>query len=184
MKIKKWLIPAVLASFILTLFGGVSIIPANAQSKIRIGTYDSRYVALAFYRADNMKQINDFMVNLKEELNKARESGDKNKIKELEARGPAFQNLTHQQVFGNLSIPNVMATIKDQLPAIAQKAGVTMIVSKWEIQYSEPWIEQVDLTMQILDLFHIDDVMRKMIEESIRTNLQPVPVEQLLNPYD
>jgi hypothetical protein len=90
----------------------------------------------------------------------------------------------HQQVFGNLSIPNVMATIKDQIPAIAQKAGVTMIVSKWEIQYSEPGIEQVDLTMQIIGLFHIDDVTRKMIEEGFSANLEPAPVEQLLNPYD
>jgi hypothetical protein len=181
METARWVIKAVLACFILTLFGGASVVPANAQPKIRIGTYDSRYVALAFY---NMKQINDFMVNLNEELNKARESGDKNKIMELEAKGPAFQNLMHQQVFGNLSIPNVMATIKDQLPAIAQKAGVTMIVSKWEIQYSESGVEQVDLTMQILDLFHIDDVTKKMIEEGLSANLQPVPVEQLLNPYN
>ena len=184
METARWMIKAILACFILTLFGGASVVPANAQPKIRIGTYDSRYVALAFYRADNMKQINDFMVNLNEELNKARESGDKNKIMELEAKGPAFQNLMHQQVFGNLSIPNVMATIKDQLPAIAQKAGVTMIVSKWEIQYSESGIEQVDLTMQILDLFHVDDATRKMIEEGLSANLQPVPVEQLLNPYN
>jgi hypothetical protein len=181
METARWVITAVLACFILTLFGGASVVPANAQPKIRIGTYDSRYVALAFY---NMKQINDFMVNLNEELNKARESGDKNKIMELEAKGPAFQNLMHQQVFGNLSIPNVMATIKDQLPAIAQKAGVTMIVSKWEIQYSESGVEQVDLTMQILDLFHIDDATKKMIEEGLSANLQPVPVEQLLNPYN
>ncbi len=184
METARWMIKAILACFILTLFGGASVVPANAQPKIRIGTYDSRYVALAFYRADNMKQINDFMVNLNEELNKARESGDKNKIMELEAKGPAFQNLMHQQVFGNLSIPNVMATIKDQLPVIAQKAGVTMIVSKWEIQHSESGIEQVDLTMQILDLFHVDDATRKMIEEGLSANLQPVPVEQLLNPYN
>jgi hypothetical protein len=181
METTKWMITAVLAWFILTLFGGASVNPANAQPKIRVGTYDSRYAALAFYRADNAK---NFMMNLNQELNKARESGDKNKIKELEAKGPAFQNLMHQQVFGNLSIPNVMATIKDQLPAIAQKAGVTMIVSKWEIQYSESGIEQVDLTMQILDLFHIDDATRKMIEEGLSANQQPVPVEQLLNPYN
>lgn len=183
MEKKKWLITVIFTCFIFIQFGGVSAVTANAQSKIRIGTYDSRYVALAFYRADNMKKINDFMVNLNEGLNKARESGDKNKIMELEAKGPAFQNLMHQQVFGNLSIPNVMMTIKDQLPAVAQKAGVTMIVSKWEIQYSEPAIEQVDITMQIIDLFHIDDTTEKMIEEGFSANQEPAPVEQLLNPY-
>ena len=90
----------------------------------------------------------------------------------------------HQQCFGNLSIPNVMKTIQDRLPAIAKKTGVTLIVSKWEIQYSDPEIEPVDLTLQLVDLFTTDDATRKMIEEGLKQNQKPVPVEQLLNPYD
>ncbi len=157
---------------------------ADAQSKIRIGTYDSRFVALAFYRADNMKRMRDFMGNLNLELQKAKQANDEKKLNELLAKGPAFQNLAHQQVFGNLSIPNAMETIKDRLPAIAKKMGVTLIASKWEIQYSSPEIETVDLTLQLVDLFNIDDATRKGIEEGLKQNQEPIPAEQLLNPYD
>jgi len=184
MKIKKWLSTMLVVCLMIASFAGVSAKAADAQSKIRLGTYDSRFVALAFYRAENMKRVRDFMGNLSLELQKAREAKDEKKVKELEAKGPAFQNLMHQQVFGNLSIPNVMETIKDRLPAIAKKAGVTLIVSKWEIQYSDPEIEPVDLTLQLVDLFTTDDATRKMIEEGLKQNQKPVPVEQLLNPYD
>jgi hypothetical protein len=184
MKIEKWFSTMLIACFMIAFLAGGALKAADTQSKIRIGTYDSRFVALAFDRADNMKRIRDFMGNLNLELQKAREAKDENKLKELEAKGPAFQNLMHQQVFGNLSIPNVIETIKDRLPAIAKKTGVMLIVSKWEIQYSAPEIEPVDLTLQLVDLFNIDDATRKMIEEGLKQNQKPVPVEQLLNPYD
>jgi hypothetical protein len=182
MKPTKWFNATILACFILTVLAAVWTATANAQSKIRIGTYDSRSVALAFYRADNMKTMQDFIRNLNAELNKAREAKDEKKVKELEAKGPAFQNLMHQQVFGNLSIPNVMTTIKDQLPTIAQKVGVTLIISKWEIQGFESGIELIDLTQQLVELFHVDDTTRKMTQE-IRSQ-EPVPIDQLLNPND
>ncbi len=157
---------------------------AEAQSKIRIGTYDSRFVALAYYRADNMKKVRDFMGNLNLEQQKAREANDEKKLKALEAMGPAFQNLMHQQVFGNLSIPNVLEALKDKLSPVAQKAGVTLVVSKWEIQCAGAEIEPVDLTLQLVNFFNLDDATRKMIEEGMRQNQKPVSIEQLLNPYD
>ena len=184
MKTEKWLSTILVVCFMIASFAVISVKAEDAQSKIRLGAYDSRFVALACYRAENMKRIRDFMGNLNLELQKAREAKDENKLKELEAKGPAFQNLMHQQVFGNLSIPNVMETIKDRLPAIAKKTGVTLIVSKWEIQYSGPEVESVDLTLQLVDLFNIDEATRKMIEEGLKQNQKPVPVEQLLNPYD
>ncbi|MCE5249825.1 hypothetical protein LLG96_06345 [bacterium] len=167
---------------ILLLHGSVSA--AEPPAKLRIGTYDSRFVALAFYRSGNVKTIRELQGKLAEELQKAREAKDEKKVKELESQGTALQNLMHQQVFGNLSVPNIMTTINDQLPAIAQKAGVSMIVSKWEIQYNSSGIELIDLTLPLAELFHPDDATRKMIEESLKKNPEPVSVYQLLNPYD
>jgi Skp family chaperone for outer membrane proteins len=184
MKTEKCLSTILVVCFMIASFASVPLNAADAQSKIRIGVYDSRFVALAFYRAENMKKVRDFMESLNLELQKAKEANDEKKVKELEAKGPAFQNLMHQQVFGNLSIPNVMGTIKDQLPAIAKKMGTSLIVSKWEISYSGPEIETVDLTLQLVGLFTVDDATRKMIEEGFKQNQEPVPVDQLLNPYD
>jgi hypothetical protein len=161
-----------------------SIATAAQTTKIRIGTYDSRFVALAFYRADNMKFVQNMMETTNAELKKARDAKDENKVKELEARGPAFQNLMHQQVFGNLSIPNVMTTIEAKLPDIARKAGVSMVVSKWEIEYKDSGIETVDVTSQLVDLFRIDENTRKMISDGMKSNQAPVPVDQLLNPNE
>jgi Skp family chaperone for outer membrane proteins len=184
MKTDKWFSTMLIACCMFASIAGEALKAADTQSQIRVGTYDSRLVALAFYRADNMKRISDFMDNLNLELQKAQEAKDDKKLKDLEARGPAFQNLMHQQVFGNLSIPNVIETIKDRLPAIAKKTGVSLVVSKWEIQYADPEIETVDLTFQLVDIFNLDDTTRKMIEEGNIKNQEPVPVEQLLNPYD
>ncbi|MHB9028549.1 MAG: hypothetical protein ACYC9O_07265 [Candidatus Latescibacterota bacterium] len=164
------------------LFSG-SVAAAEPPARIRIGTFDSRFVALAYYRSDGMKTIREFRTKLEEELLKAREANDEKKVKALEAQGPALQNLLHQQVFGNLSIPNVMRTIADRLPEIAKKNGVTLIVSKWDIPYSAG-IEPVDLTIQMVGLFPIDDETKKMIENGLKDNRDPVPVEKLLNPYD
>lgn len=183
-KFEKRLSTMLIVCLMTASFAAVYPKAADAQSKIRIGTYDSRFVALAFYRADNMKRMRDFMGNLNLELQKAKQANDEKKLNELLAKGPAFQNLAHQQVFGNLSIPNAMETIKDRLPAIAKKMGVTLIASKWEIQYSSPEIETVDLTLQLVDLFNIDDATRKGIEEGLKQNQEPIPAEQLLNPYD
>ena len=184
MKIEKWLGTILVVSFMIAPFAAASAKAEDAQAKVHLGTYDSRFVALAFYRAENMKGIRDLMGNLNLEIQKAREAKDEKKLKELEAKGPAVQNLMHQQVFGNLSIPNVMETIKGQLPAIAKKAEVALIVSKWDIPYSGPGIETVDLTLQLVELFKIDDATRRMIDEGLKQNQKPVPVEQLLNPYD
>lgn len=184
MKIEKRLNTILLSCIMFASFAAAPVKAEDGRSKIRLGTYDSRFVALAFYRAENMKRVRDSMGNLNLELQRAKEAKDEKKLKELEAKGPAIQNLMHQQVFGSLSIPNVMETIKDELPVIAKKAGVTLIVSKWEIQYSGPEIETIDLTLQLVDLFKIDDTTRKMIDEGLKQNQKPVPVEKLLNPYD
>jgi hypothetical protein len=184
MKTEKWLSVSLIMCFVIAPSTGRSLTAAETKSKVRIGTYDSRFVALAFYRAENMKRTRDFMGNLNLEMQKAKEAKDDKKLRELEAKGPAFQNLMHQQVFGNLSIPNVIETIKDGLPAIAQKMGVTLVISKWEIHYASPDIESVDVTLQLVDLFNLDETTRKMIEEGIKQNQKPVPVEKLLNPYE
>jgi Skp family chaperone for outer membrane proteins len=163
------------------LVRGASSLRAEPPATLRIGTFDSRFVALAYYRSEpGMQAVRDLPAQMKA----AREAKDEEKIKELEAKGPALQNLMHQQVFGNLSIPNVLKTVSTSLPEIAQKAGVSLLVSKWEVQYSAPGIEMVDLTAQIVDLFHVDDATRKMIDQGMKDAGEPVPVEQLLNPME
>ena len=159
----------------------IQVAGAEPPSRLRVGTFDSRFVALAYYRSEHGTKA---VRALQEEFKEARDAKNKKRVKELEARGPALQNLMHQQVFGSLSIPNVMKVVSASLPAVAAEAGVSLVVSKWDIQYSTPGIELVDLTEQLVELFELDDDTRRMIEKARETGAEPVPLDQLLEPHD
>ena len=73
---RSWI--ALLAG-ILLLSGSVA--SSEPPAKLRIGTFDSRFVALAFYRADNLKNIRELMGKLDKELKKAREARDEKSVK-------------------------------------------------------------------------------------------------------
>ena len=162
-----------------------SFASAEALSKIRVGTYDSRFVALAYYRSDQGSAfMREFQGKMNADLDKAKKEKDEKHVKELEAMGPAMQNLMHQQVFGNLSIPNVLKTINDRLPELAKKADVSLIVSKWDIRCQSSDIECVDITGQIIELFHPSEEILKMIEGYSKQAKEPVPIERLLNPFE
>ena len=149
----------------LLLLGGALLVTtavgAQAPTRLRVGTFDSRLVALAYYRSPATKE---WMQALRADINKAKVANDEKRVKELEAQGPARQSLMHLQVFSNGSISNVTAVIADRLPAIAAAAGVSAVVSKWEIPYSETTVEQVDVTAQIAALFNPDDATKKIME--------------------
>ena len=107
--------------WIAALTGAVAAqIPSSAPApaapqKVRVGVYDSRMVALAYYNgADHQK----FMQELMAQLKAAKAANDATRITELEYQGPALQNLMHYQVFSNASIPNVMERLTADLPTI------------------------------------------------------------------
>ena len=149
----------------LLLLGGALLVTtaveAQAPTRLRVGTFDSRLVALAYYRSPATKE---WMQALRADINKAKVANDEKRVKELEAQGPARQSLMHLQVFSNGSISNVTGVIADRLPAIAAAAGVSAVVSKWELPYSEATVEQVDVTAQIAALFNPDDATKKIME--------------------
>jgi hypothetical protein len=64
------------------------------------------------------------------------------------------------------------------LPAIAQAAGVQLIVSKWDIAYQSPEAELIDLTAEIIKPFQPSDRTLKTIEELKK--LAPLSDDQLV----
>lgn len=144
--------------------------------EIRIGTFDSRALAMAWYRSPTFKEQ---MSELHAAHQRARASGDEERVKELEARGPTMQDLMHKQGFGTWPVDNILEKIKDEIPGIAEQAGVSVIVSKWDIVHQTSGIEFVDVTDQMVAPFEPDEATRKVIEE-IREK-KPVPLEQLEN---
>jgi tetratricopeptide (TPR) repeat protein len=71
-----------------------------------------------------------------------------------------------------------MEKISDALPVIAQEAGVSVIVSKWEVTYKSPPAEVVDLTPQLVALFDPSEETLKIVEDM--KTIDPVPIDQML----
>ena len=132
----------------------------GSAAKARVGIYDSRAVAVAFAGS---AAFNRWMGDLKAEHGKAKASGDQERAAELEAEGAARQRLLHMQAFSTGQVTNLLDQVKDKLPAIHEKAGVSVLVSKWDkdglARYKDA--ELVDVTMALVDAFSPSERQRK-----------------------
>lgn len=120
-------------------------------AKVRIGTFDSRLIALAYYSSkDYDKVIADF----EKEYKDANLKHDSSLIKTLLVKGPVMQRMMNDRIYGKGTINDILDNYKERVAAIAKAENVVMAVSKWEIQYKIPNVELVDLTWKIMDIFH------------------------------
>jgi len=146
------------------------------KAKIRVGTFDSRAVAVAYFNSEMRRQHTRRMMD---EYQKAKAANDQKKVKEFEAIRRANEQQIHRQGFSTASVANILAQIKDQLPGIAKEAGVDLIVSKWEIAYQSDTAEFVDLTGLLIKPFQPDKKVLGWI-----TDLQkrkPIALQDLEN---
>lgn len=150
---------------------------AEAGETMRLGTYDSRVVALACARSQAFAASLD---ELRSELVAAKAAGDQAKVQELEQEGAWMQVRLHQRTFSTAGAADLLKGLESRLPAIAKQAGVAAIVSRWELPYSSPSIELVDVTQQVAALFAPDAATRKLMDEVAAMAPQPfdeVPLE-------
>ena len=167
---KNNMLPKIFCALLLSSF---FIYSQQETTNLRVGTFDSRCVAAAYGRSDFMKEMD----SIKIKYAKAKEEGNKELIEELERLGPTKQMLMHQQGFSTGSILNIMEKVKYKLPFIAKENNVKVIVSKWEVMFSDESIELVDITDQLVEFFNPDEATRKIISE-IKA-MEPVPIEQI-----
>lgn len=170
-------------SFGKSVFVGLSILAVCVMflalqpnpKKFRVGAFDSRAIAIAYARSDLHAP---YMRSLKEKYEKAKAEKNEKVIKECEAEGPAQQQILHQQGFSIASVADILEKVKDDLPKIAQEAGVDIIVSKWEVVHKNPSIEIVDVTSHLVKLFNPDEMTLKTIEGIQKQ--PPIPLLELL----
>ena len=164
----------------LLIFVSGIVLSQQETNKLRIGTFDSRCVAVAYGRSVEFMNGLD---NLKNDIVKAKESGNEELAKELEQQGPTQQVLMHQQVFSSGSINNILEKVKDKLPTLAKDNNVKMILSKWEIPFADDSFEYIDITDQLIIFFNPDDATKKIID-NIKA-MEPIPIEKIsINPMD
>jgi uncharacterized membrane protein (DUF106 family) len=158
---------------------GASAWAQSKENTLRIGVYDSRAIAVAW---GNSAEFQKTLESVTADYKKAKEAKDDKRIKEIETQMKARQRRAHEQGFSTGSVAPIMASIKASLPAVAKKAGVDVIVSKWEVNYQSPGIKVVDVTDDLVALFHVS---AKGLEwaKGIKSQ-QPLPIEQITDDMD
>jgi len=116
-----------------------------------IGTFDSRCVALAYYRSEESLAALDAMMM---EYEKAVAAGDSLAARELDSLGRDRQDRMHAQVFSAADADEVIWEIWDVIPEVAAEAGVDVIVSEWDVIYSDSLFAPVDVTDFLVRRFH------------------------------
>jgi len=156
------------------------VLSQQETNKLRIGTFDSSCVAVAYGRSPEfMKEID----SMKTAQKKAKEEGNNELVTELEQLGSTKQVVMHQQVFSNGSINNILTKMKDKLPTLAKDNNVKMILSKWEIPFADETFEYVDITDQLVKIFNPDDATKKIID-GIKA-MEPIHIEKIaINPME
>ena len=142
------------------------------KARLRVGTFDSRAVAIAYVSSEVGKRD---LGKLFEEHQKAKAAGDTEKVAKLEEQGKARQVRMHEQGFSKGRVDDVLEQIKDKLPAIAREAGVDLIVSKWDVVYQGPAVELVDVTELVVKPFNPNERARGWIKDLGK--VAPIPLE-------
>ena len=185
MKTQKYVLSILLAVLLIVPFNlwaqekEIPMEGKTSKSILRVGTFDSRALAMAYYRSAEFVQ---YMQELRAEHEKAKAAGDEKRVKELEVKGPAQQELIHKQGFSTWPVDNILEKIKGKIPEIAKQADVNVIVCKWDIVYQQNGVEFIDVTDLMVKPFNPDEATLKIIKDIQK--LDPVPLEELKNHQD
>jgi hypothetical protein len=143
--------------------------PPQAK-KVRIGTYDSRAIAIA-YAPSRFNPVREKMAAYE----KAKAAGDRAKMKELETWGEQHQRLLHFQGFGRVPVTELLEPVKDEVAKLARQRQLTAITMHCDFLGAD--VEVVDVTDDLVKLY---DPSKKALGhiQAIRT-AKPVPLTEL-----
>jgi hypothetical protein len=150
-----------------------SNVTAQIKSEpLKLGTYDSRIVTLAYSRSEHFSKV----MNEMKESEAIMQSNDTAKKIETIYKIFTKQYIMHQQVFSSGSSAFILDLVKDKLPQVAKDAGVFAIVSKWELTFVDPNVEVIDLTMPVSKLFNPSGDFDQMVPQMQAQ--APIPLEE------
>jgi hypothetical protein len=150
------------------LFAGcfLLIISLESFSETRIGTFDSRSVAIVYARTKMFQTFTDSLINVKR---KATKDGNTKLAQTIDKQFAQLQISFHEQGFGTASVSYALAFVKDSLVTIAKDSNLTAIVSKWELPYTAKDCKCIDITERVIKLFKPDEKTLKMALDIIKT---------------
>jgi hypothetical protein len=142
----------------------------------RIGVYDSRVVAYAWFWSEAGFRHRRFLLA---EAEAARASGSAERITQANEALSAFQEHNHLQVFSTEPVDELLADIEAALPAILEQAGVTCLVSTWDAEglHRHPGAEQVDVTDALTAAFLLPTEKQARVIAGIKAR-PPLPLDR------
>lgn len=146
----------------------------TGDQAVRVGIFDSRIVAIAYARSAAFMES---VTMARKEYAAAEEDGDKERMDEIGKKMHAQQDLFHKQAFSIWPVRDILETIEDKLPGIAEAAQVQMLLSKWDIAFQTEGLSFVDVSMDIARLFDPDEETMNILAQVAEK--EPVPVEEL-----
>ena len=117
--------------------------PAPADDEVRIGTFDTRALAIAYA---NSALLRKSLTRAHLEYEDAKAHGDKKTVKRIEAEMRARQERLHGQGFSAAPVDDILVSYPGNLEELARAHDVCMIVSKWHLVWQDEEIRLVDLT--------------------------------------
>lgn len=126
----------------------------NIEAKMRVGVYDSRMVAVWYFNSSDYRESIKSMMS---EMKSAKESNNIDKQNELNGRGELMQRVAHDKGFGTGSVAEILSSKKDIIAKFAKSEKLDLIVSKWEVNFSNENIKLVDITEKLLKALGADD---------------------------
>lgn len=118
-----------------------------AVARAPVGVFDRTAVLIAYYRSTFYEAEISALVRQRDE---AAATGDAARVMELEAQGAAHQEHAHRQLAGCAPLDNISETLRDELPALAQRAGVSRIVPSDAKPAGAPTVDLTDRIVALL----------------------------------
>jgi hypothetical protein len=153
---------------------------AQKNNEFKMGIYDSRAVTYAYIKSDLYKKEQE---KVRKERDDVMQKNDTVLWEQTMFQVMTEQFLLHQRFFATGSATSILKKVEDKLPKIAKNAGVSTIVSKWELIWQDPDIVTVDLTDSIAQLFTPFDKLDKtyiQTKESERIDVDEWSVEEVV----
>lgn len=160
-----------LALIALALSAGPPGTSAPTGPKLRVGTFDSRALCIAYVHSDLHDEL---LRDLRRRRDEAHGAGEEALAAELDEHGLALQDRRHRQTFSNAPVFDVLELVEDALPTIAVEAQVDLIVSKWHLVHVGPDVERVDVTELLIAPFEPGERTLKTIAEL--ADHEPLPL--------
>lgn len=133
---------------------------AADPAPLRIGTYDTRAIAVAYAPSD-YNPVGEKMA----EHAAAKAAGDDERIAELEAWGAEHQRQLHRQAFARVPVTDLLAHVADRLPEVADRRGLAAIVA--DTDWVATGVERIDVTMDLVALYDPSERTVNMVEDLV-----------------